>query len=97
MTVNAIQCPKCKDIIYSRCRHDFNHCSCKNTAIDGGFDYMKIMCAYGVTDVHVIHVDVYADKHELAEDWNYGKNKFGRIKKGEKYFDVDSKEIKINN
>ena len=40
MIVNAIQCPRCGDTIYSRTRHDYRSCSCGSVSIDGGFDYM---------------------------------------------------------
>ncbi len=37
-----IQCPKCKTIIFSLHRHDFQWCSCGATALDGGFDYQRV-------------------------------------------------------
>ena len=43
MTVKAIKCLKCKDVIYSRAIHDFRWCSCGNMAVDGGFSYLKIV------------------------------------------------------
>jgi len=35
MKVSAICCPKCKNIIYSRARHDCRSCSCGEVYIDG--------------------------------------------------------------
>lgn len=83
MKVNAVRCPKCGDLIYSRARHDFNYCSCKNTAVDGGFDneYLRIMCTEGIENIKVEKIEVYATPKQLIDDWNEGKNKFGRIPK----------------
>jgi len=75
--VNAIQCPKCKDIIYSRSRHDFRTCSCGDVSIDGGFDYTKISFISVKPDIILIDVD--ATKEELFNDWNNRKNKFGCV------------------
>lgn len=41
--VNRIRCKQCNDIIESKYRHDFKHCSCGAVFIDGGTDY----CRYG--------------------------------------------------
>ena len=79
MEVNAVQCPKCKDIIFSRARHDFHYCSCGDTFIDGGFDY----CRCGAKHIDKIKwqkVDVNATAKELYDDWAESKDKFGIIK-----------------
>jgi len=78
MRVNAIQCPKCKDIIYSRARHDFRGCTCGEVYVDGGFDYMRV----GFKKKSPRHVKKYikATKDALYSDWNYSKDKFGLIK-----------------
>lgn len=81
MLINSIKCPKCGDIIYSRSHHDFHWCSCGNTAIDGGFDYVKISAKEGLNEIKVKQIEVNATKQELYNDWNKGKNKFGLIKK----------------
>ena len=39
--VNKIQCRKCKDIIKSKCFHDFKWCTCKSIAIDGDLEYLR--------------------------------------------------------
>ena len=39
--VNKIQCNKCKDIIESKHVHDFQRCSCKSIAVDGGLEYLR--------------------------------------------------------
>jgi len=84
MKVDAIQCPKCKDIIYSRARHDMHCCSCNGIFVDGGFDYLRRggRLFKKIKDV-VIEVD--ATKKELYDDWNLGFDKWGiRYGKGGK-------------
>ena len=84
MKVTAIKCLKCKNIIYSRCRHDFRWCSCKSCAIDGGFDYVHVIGNMEDFETEKIEVlnDKFEDeaKHILYEDWNTNKNKYGLIK-----------------
>ncbi len=40
-TQEGLYCPDCKEVIYSVMRHDYRHCACKKTSIDGGKDYVK--------------------------------------------------------
>jgi hypothetical protein len=42
-TVNAIECQKCNEIIWSRWTHDMHSCGCGAVAIDGGQDYCRIL------------------------------------------------------
>ena len=77
--VTAIKCPKCKDTIYSCARHDFRQCSCGEVAIDGGFDYVRVI---GATETKQLEID--ATRKDLFDDWNKNKKrKYGLIK-GEK-------------
>lgn len=40
---NRIRCPKCKQVLESKHRHDFQMCDCENqTHVDGGADYTKV-------------------------------------------------------
>ena len=80
--VTYITCPKCKEMIYSRARHDFRWCSCKSVAIDGGFDYMKIswMGDCGANMTSGKHI-VQHSKQEIIDDWRYGRDKLGKITK----------------
>jgi hypothetical protein len=75
--VVAIECPKCGDLIYSRARHDFHWCSCKEVAIDGGFDYVRLAFTTIQPKQHIKYVN--ATRQELYDDWNTQKNKFGFI------------------
>ncbi len=39
--INKAQCNNCKDIIESRYTHHFVTCSCGQTHVDGGLNYLK--------------------------------------------------------
>lgn len=85
MLVTAIKCKKCGDIIYSRMVHDYRSCSCESCAIDGGFDYCRIIGKGEDWDMMELHVlDEKSDdevKKILYDDWNNSKNKYGVIKR----------------
>lgn len=44
--VKGVECPECKEKIWSRYRHDFRYCECKYTFVDGGREYLR----YGFED-----------------------------------------------
>lgn len=79
MKINAIQCDKCGDIVYSRARHDMRWCNCGEIAIDGGFDYTKI--SYIASSPKRVEIEVNATKAELYNDWNNRIDDYGLIKK----------------
>lgn len=81
MNTSAIQCPnpKCKDIIYSRAKHDLRRCTCLEISVDGGFDYMSINFDRNKPP-KFIKIIVKATQLELYNDWNFSRNKFGLIK-----------------
>lgn len=81
-TVHAIKCLKCGDTIYSRAVHDFHYCSCEKCAIDGGFDYLRILG--DPENYESVDIEVNATRKELYADWATGKDKFGTIKKTKK-------------
>lgn len=78
MKVAAVQCQECKDIIFSRCRHDFRRCSCNNVFVDGGFDYMRT--GFQTSQPVTVDIEVNASKYDLYEDWNMCKDAFGLIR-----------------
>ena len=84
MLVKGIRCKHCGDIIYSRAQHDFRWCSCCGCAIDGGFDYVKIIGTPSTYEVMTIDILESKDDEEvkkiLFDDWNRGKDKYGIIK-----------------
>ena len=78
--VNAIECPKCGYIIYSRARHDFRECACGSCHIDGGFDYMKAGAPTEMIDhikSHKLTLPITRD--ELYDDWNHNEDKYGSV------------------
>lgn len=79
MIVTAVTCATCGDTIYSRARHDFAWCSCGQTGVDGGRDYLK--AAYTGERPKLSQIDVDATDIDLYLDWHNRENKFGKIKK----------------
>ena len=79
MKINAIKCLGCGDTIFSRSRHDFRTCTCKNLSIDGGFDYSKVSFNPEVGYEH-IDLDIDVEKKDLFNDYNYGLDNYGLIR-----------------
>jgi len=76
MKITAIQCPGCKDIIISRARHDYNTCSCGETAIDGGQqDYVSVSGNL-LSGVKLLHIDLPVTLRELYNDWSEDINRW---------------------
>lgn len=88
MKLKAIKCKNCGDIIYSRSGHDFHWCSCEKCAIDGGLDYYRIIG--NVNDWEMVEIEILENKSDeevkkiLYDDWNFGNDKYGRIKNSKK-------------
>ena len=79
MKISAIKCLNCNDIIYSRAQHDFMVCSCAECYIDGGQQYMRI--GFGNAGYEFIDLNIpEATEKILYDDWNLGKNRYGKIK-----------------
>ena len=78
LTVHAIQCPECLNLIFSRARHDFRTCECGSTSVDGGFDYQKV--SFKSVPPKPVKVKVKATKKQLFDDWNQKKDKYGLIR-----------------
>ena len=79
MKVQAIKCSKCKDIIFSRTRHDCRGCTCGEVYIDGGFDYKRVGFKGEKSPENVL-INVKATQKELYDDWNNKVDKYGLIK-----------------
>lgn len=81
MIVAGIVCPKCGDVIYSRCTRDCHHCSCGAVAVDGGFIHLKISFnpADGVPQHKSVDIGDIS-RAELYDDWNENVDKYGLIK-----------------
>lgn len=79
MKIDAIQCNKCGDTIFSRARHDYRSCSCGECFVDGGFDYMRV--GFKDKDSYINKsLEIDTTKEILYKDWNNRKDKFGLIK-----------------
>ena len=91
MIVTCIVCEKCKDLIYSRARHDFMECSCKSISIDGGREYTKISYEPNTTISQIESLQLSSELTEfnLVEDWSKEKPQkglfgiYGRLKQNE--------------
>ena len=78
--VTCIECPNCKDIIYSRAVHDYHHCSCGGLMIDGGFDYTRMGGREFNDSIKTFSKFIIGiDKGDLYRDWNNTINKYGII------------------
>ena len=90
MKTYGIKCPECKDVIFSRAKHDLHYCTCGKVFVDGGF----VKLVYGgdcdifdkIEKVEVDIGDEMAD-YNLTNLWFSGKLdgieygiKAGRIK-----------------
>lgn len=82
MKIYGLECPICKDKIYSRARHDLRSCSCGYCFIDGGFDYNRIgNTEGGYPPPKGISINLpNITKEMLYDDWNKKKDKYGLIK-----------------
>ena len=79
MEIGCIYCYKCKDLIYSRARHDLRYCSCKSVSVDGGLDCFDGSFTPGIGHQIVI-LDLPVNKSMLYQDWHHNQTKYGCIK-----------------
>jgi len=84
ITIQAVKCPKCEDIIFSRAGHDYHSCSCGTLSVDGGFEYMKLSLAppFNFSEITELTLELNLSKRDLYDDWNKSFDKHGVIKKG---------------
>jgi DNA-directed RNA polymerase subunit RPC12/RpoP len=81
--VTATQCPKCKDIIFSRVRHDYRSCSCGEVSIDGGFDYLKLTFSKDVSNLPIVRLWLNGvSKEQIVRDWIFHREEMGVFKEG---------------
>ena len=87
ITVKAIKCLQCNDIIYSRATHDYRSCSCRGVAVDCGHHIQEvrtdnIMRIVGNNyKIIEINIDLPLDEAPkiFYDDWNKRTNIYGRI------------------
>lgn len=78
--VTCLTCPNCGYTVFSRARHDMRSCSCKQSHIDGGFDYVKF--GFKGDEPKRIQIAVDASRRELYDDWNQRTDLYGVIDPG---------------
>jgi len=65
--ITAAQCPNCKTVVISAHRHDYHPCPCKQMAIDGGRDYVRMSFTkivpktFRLTMIGLTFQDLYED------------------------------------
>lgn len=74
----ARQCPSCKDLVFSRARHDCRFCSCGEIFVDGGFDYRRV--GYKKKEPKEVEITINQTPSQLYDDWNHLEDKYGVIK-----------------
>lgn len=79
LRASGVICPTCGDWIFSRANHDMHHCSCGDTYVDGGFNYLRVGFKDGLPPVERRTLDYHITRSMLYDDWNYGKSRFGRV------------------
>jgi hypothetical protein len=93
--VNALECQKCFDVIYSRAHHDCYYCSCDSVMVDGGFTYFR--CGGSPSEFKMAKISVPFSKKQIAMDYISGKNKLGLIPKNKVSAEIkaifDEKEV----
>jgi hypothetical protein len=78
--VTAIKCRHCRDVIFSRTRHDNHSCSCGKIWIDGGFEYIRFGWPGGKEPPpKQFKLEIEETVTDLYHDWNNQENKFGLI------------------
>lgn len=79
--VNALICPLCNDLIYSRARYDLRACSCGSISIEGGLDSVEIY--YDKNKIKekpkTFKFGVSATREEFLRDWSNEIDKLGLI------------------
>lgn len=74
--IYVLECPKCRQLIYSRAVHDFHSCKCQYCFVDGGLEYLRAGFK-GKEVPRTKYITVLATEKELYDDWNLGDDKFG--------------------
>lgn len=64
--VVGIQCPICDEKIWSKYTHDYHHCECMYSSVDGGRDYLR----YGWGVNYINDENTPPDTYEIANEFN---------------------------
>ena len=60
----GVYCLECGDIIYSVNRHDYRHCHCKKSFVDGGKDYTR----YNPDHTMLLEIDLITGEAEFKDE-----------------------------
>jgi hypothetical protein len=84
--VTAVECPLCRDWIYSRATHDCHSCSCGAISVDGGFDYLRVLWSGQMGQAHppTRQIEVTGSRQQLFHDWTTGGQDFGWVHPAER-------------
>ena len=82
MTINAIYCKHCHNIIFSRSNHDFRSCDCEKCAVDSGLELFKISAPTD-NDFVVLHLDSDVMlKQQMEYDYRYKNSNASNFPEG---------------
>jgi len=76
MKTHGIKCPKCKDVIFSRAKHDLHYCTCGKVFVNGGFVKFVYGCDSDIFDeIEKVEIDIGDDimEYNLTNLWLSGK------------------------
>ena len=82
MTIQAIQCPRCHDLVYSRTKEDKRKCTCEGLGVSGGLDNFFVTWDSDMgrpEDTKAVNVEVNATPQKLHDDWKFNRNNYGII------------------
>jgi len=76
MLITAYKCPKCKFIVYPRCKYDIRTCYCSSIKCDG----TVLDSNMNEGDVILLELEVNTTTEKLAMDFYYNGTNYGLIK-----------------
>lgn len=78
LIVAALLCKSCNHAVFSRCRHDMRWCKCRSIAIDGGFDYCRVLSKEDA-QMDQIQLEIPVSKRDLYLDWSRRDDEHGLL------------------
>ena len=80
MTLTAVRCAQCTDIIFSRAIHDYRKCGCGKTYVWGGLKDLHHSWRTAKPPI-TIKIEVDISTRQLYDDWNHRIDKYGLLSK----------------
>lgn len=74
MKINVITCLKCNESLISYHRHDYKTCKCKNSFVDGGFDYTRYNAENSTLEEKEIKDASSLNRNQFKWGKNYDKD-----------------------